>query len=99
DGCVHAMPGKQVRIYYATSSKRLADGVRSLLLRVGVPCRVKTVKKGDYRDNFHVHVTGHEHQTAFLRNVGVHGARGERVEAALQMLESITGNPNADTVP
>ena len=40
----------QARLYYATTSHRLAEDVSQLLLRVGVLARTKRVRKAGYRD-------------------------------------------------
>jgi replicative DNA helicase len=90
---------KQDRIYYATTSERLAEDVRHLLLRVGVQSRTKRMKKSTYRDCFQVHVTGRENQLRFLEDIGVHGARGAKARAALAHVSMREGNTNLDTVP
>ncbi|MEV0334102.1 replicative DNA helicase [Nocardia sp. NPDC050717] len=89
----------QARVYYASTSRRLVDDVNQLLLRLGVHGRIKTVRKGDYRPCFHLRIDGGENQTKFLRDVGVHGARGLSAEAALAELAPMTRNTNVDTVP
>jgi replicative DNA helicase len=91
--------GKQARVYYASTSRRLIDDVAQLLLRVGVHCRIKTVRKSGYRDCYHLTIDGSENQTTFLRDVGVHGQRGELAKAALIELEPMVRNTNVDTIP
>ncbi|MFD6390559.1 replicative DNA helicase [Nocardia sp. NPDC060259] len=91
--------GRQARVYYASTSRRLVDDVNQLLLRLGVHGRIKTVRKGDYRPCYHLTIDGSENQTVFLRDVGVHGARGQSAETALAELEPMTRNTNVDTVP
>jgi replicative DNA helicase len=91
--------GKQARVYYASTSRRLVDDVAQLLLRVGVHGRIKTVRKSGYRDCYHLTIDGSDNQTIFLRDVGVHGKRGEFAEAALVELEPLVRNTNVDTVP
>ncbi|GAA2757337.1 replicative DNA helicase [Actinopolymorpha rutila] len=99
DGCVHRDVRDQVRIYYATTSRRLADEVARLLLRFNVFTRIKTVRKDGYRDSHHVHVVGAENQLRFIEDVGVHGARGAIAAEVLPALRAVTANPNVDTVP
>ncbi|MEQ4208387.1 replicative DNA helicase [Actinopolymorpha sp. B9G3] len=99
DGCVHRDRRGNVRVYYASTSRRLADDVARLLLRFNVFTRVKAVKKSGYRDSYHVHVVGAENQVRFLEDVRVHGARGLVAEEILPGLRAVTGNPNLDTVP
>ncbi|MBF6191916.1 replicative DNA helicase [Nocardia implantans] len=91
--------GRQARIYYASTSRRLIDDVVQLLLRLGVHGRIKKVTKSGYRDCWHLTIDGAENQTIFLRDIGVHGARGQSARAALAQLEPMTRNTNVDTVP
>ncbi|OBK25529.1 replicative DNA helicase [Mycobacterium asiaticum] len=87
------------RIYYATTSRRLADDVTHLLLRVGVFARIKLAKKLGYRDSWHVHIYGAENQLRFLRHVGVHGTKSAPAQEVVSHLEQLVRNPNLDTVP
>ncbi|WP_306364433.1 replicative DNA helicase [Nocardia sp. CC227C] len=100
DGSVRwDVKGRQARIYYTSTSRRLIDGLAQLLLRVGVHGRIKEVHKPGYRACWHLTIDGADNQTIFLKNVGVHGARGTAAEAALLELEPMTRNTNVDTVP
>ena len=87
----------QGRIYYATTSRQLADDVVQLLLRVGVYARIKRAKKTGYRDCWHVLIYGVENQKRFLADVGVHGARGMLGRDVLSHLTAV--NTDLDTVP
>lgn len=89
----------QARIYYATTSRQLADDVTQLLLRVGVYARIKRAKKAGYRDCWHVLIYGGDNQQRFLVHVGVHGERGIKAREVLTRLRGGTRNPNCDTVP
>ncbi len=89
----------QVRLYYATTSRRLADDVGQLLLRFGIYTRTKRATKSGYRDCWHVTITGVENQTTFLAKIGVHGARGVLARQALERLQDVQANTNSDTVP
>ena len=89
----------QARIYYATTSRQLADDLCQLLLRLGVLVRIKPAKKAGYRDCFHVLIYGAENQLRFLREAGVYGNRGLTAKIVEQHLETIIGNTNIDTVP
>ncbi|MEU2033555.1 replicative DNA helicase [Nocardia amamiensis] len=91
--------GRQARVYYASTSRRLIDDVVQLLLRLGVHGRIKKVRKSGYRDCWHLTIDGSDNQTIFLRDIGVHGARGHSARAALAELEPMTRNTNVDTVP
>lgn len=89
----------QARLYYATTSRRLADDIVRLLARIDVFARIKRTTKSGYRVCYHVLVYGAENQLAFLEQAGCHGARALRAEVAKNKLRAITGNTNLDTVP
>jgi replicative DNA helicase len=100
DGCVWWDERARLgRIYYASSSRRLVDDVARLLLRFGVLTRIERIRKPRYRDGWHLHVTGSEHQRAFAQFIGVHGARGVALGEIAKRLEDIAANTNLDTVP
>jgi replicative DNA helicase len=100
DGCVwwdeRAGTG---RISYASPSRRLVDDVSRLLLRFGVLTRLERVQKAGYRDGWQLHVTGSEHQRAFVQFIGVHGARGLVAGQVAERLGAIAANTDTDTVP
>ncbi|MBY8858961.1 replicative DNA helicase [Nocardia sp. CA2R105] len=91
--------GRQARIYYASTSRRLVDDVAQLLLRVGVHARIKRITKSGYRDCWHLTIDGADNQTIFARDIGVHGARGVAAQQVLHEIEPIARNTNVDTVP
>jgi replicative DNA helicase len=91
--------GPLTRIYYATNSRRLAEDVRRLLLRLDIRARLSRTRKSGYRDSWHVRIDGKENAQRFLQMVGCHGARGEVVPEALRILGSVKPNPNVDLVP
>jgi replicative DNA helicase len=100
DGCVWWDERNEIgRIYYASTSRRLVDDVSRLLLRFGVLSRVERVQKAGYRDGWQLHVTGAEHQRAFVGFIGAHGARGAAADALGTRLRDIAANTNLDTVP
>ncbi len=90
----------QCRLYYATASLALAQDLRLLLLRLGFRGRLRTIAARDGgRPQHTVDISGVAQQVAFLREVGFHGERGERVAEILPLLEAITPSTNVDTVP
>ncbi len=98
--CIRKTRGRPlVSLYYASTSRRLADGLQTLLLRLGIQSRIYTVSKKSYRQGFNVTVSGAEHQLSFLQEVGFHGRRGDLVPEAVRILQRLIGNPNVDTVP
>jgi replicative DNA helicase len=100
DGCVHvSKSGDGGRIYYASTSRRLADDVTRLLARYNVYARIKTVHKAGYRDSYHVHVMGAENQLRFLEDIGVYGERSVPAAELSLRLRSVQPNTNLDTIP
>ncbi|MDQ4503963.1 replicative DNA helicase [Sinomonas sp. ASV322] len=88
------------RIYYASTSRRLVDGVAMLLLRFGITARVKTATpKGTYRPGYTLDVSGADDQRRFLQEIGVAGARSANCERLLEIVRATTANTNVDTVP
>jgi replicative DNA helicase len=87
------------RIYYATTSRRLADDVTRLLLRFGLNARIRVARKTGYRDGYHVDISGGADQKVFLRRINSHGARGQIGTELLAILEAVPENTNRDTLP
>ena len=86
-------------IYYATTSKKLAEGVKHLLLRLGIRSKISGIKKDDYRICYHINVQGNKHQLSFLRLIGCFGKRGEIIPRLIKDLEDIIPNTNLDIWP
>lgn len=96
------LPGRKpsAAIYYATTSRGLAEDVQHLLLRLGIWSSVRTAaKKGSYRPCYHVQVQSTPVQLRFLELVGCYGARGEIVKDLIAALKEIAPLPNTDTIP
>jgi DNA polymerase-3 subunit alpha len=89
-------------LFYATSSKRLAQQVQHLLLRLEIIGRVREVNF-PYRDGrvgYQVFVTGNENLRRFAETVAVHfrsRARRELVERLV--LAAPAGGPSKDLIP
>ncbi len=91
--------GRQGRIDYASTSRRLIDDVAQLLARLHIFCRIYRARKTGYRDSWHLHVFGTENQVRFLRDVGVNGLK---YFACREVLTNLSGGPcraNSDTSP
>jgi replicative DNA helicase len=86
-------------IYYASTSRRLANDVARLLLRFGINARIGVARKNGYRDGYHVTVSGGADQKVFLRRINAHGSRGVIGTKLLTILETIPENTNRDTLP
>jgi replicative DNA helicase len=87
------------RIYYASTSRRLADDVMVLLLRLGIFSRIYRTRKVGYRDTWQVQIPGVANQTRFLQFVDAHGAKFFAAREVLAHLKEIAPRPNSDTVP
>ena len=74
DGDGHINP-RDASAYYATSSKRLAQQVQHLLLRLGILGRMRSVMfpyRGGQRIGYQLFVTGVENLRPFAERVGCH---------------------------
>jgi replicative DNA helicase len=87
------------KVYYASSSRQLADGVMLLLARFGIISRIRNYMKADYRPSYHVTVADGPSLRTFCREIGVHGTRGELVPELLAFLDGRIVDTNADTLP
>jgi len=86
-------------LYYASSSRRLVGDLQVLLARFGIQSRIKTARKAGYRDGFQLHVYGIDNQRRFAAVIGVHGARGQRLDQVMVALHDVESNTNVDTIP
>jgi replicative DNA helicase len=48
---------------------------------------------------YNLNVFGSDHQLRFIRQIGVHGARGDSASTMAAHLQGLTANTNVDTVP
>lgn len=95
DGTINTgKDGRLVGVDFSTASRYLADGILSLLLRVGIVGRLCKTKTW-----FSVRVLGCENQRRFLAVVGAVGPRVAPAEAATRILATRKANTNVDTVP
>jgi replicative DNA helicase len=91
--------GRGGRVYYASTSRQLVDDMSRLLLRFGISCRVRRVRKSGYRDGWTLDISGCDDQRRFLGEIGVHGARGVAAQQLLGIVQNVTVGAKADTVP
>jgi replicative DNA helicase len=101
DGCVRLTGDHYASIYYASSSKRLALDVQSLLLRLGINARLSRHSQGDKgRDQFHVTLSGQSEMLDFLLIVDVLGEEKIAHKAlVLEYLLTREGKTNRDIIP
>lgn len=87
-------------VYYATSSKILAEQVQHLLLRLNIQSSVrKNRNKKGYRIMYHISIEGSQNQLKFLTKVGIAGNRKKILPAMINKLKEIVPNPNIDVIP
>jgi replicative DNA helicase len=91
--------GRSGRIYFASTSRRLLDGVASLLRRFAINGRIHDVTPGSHRPQYTLDVSGRQDQMIFLRRIGVHGARAAACKRLLEILDGVNHNTNVDTIP
>ncbi|AKG44037.1 replicative dna helicase [Streptomyces xiamenensis] len=99
DGSVTVSRSGAVRVYYATTSERLARDLQLLLLRLDIRARLRSVTGSPGRPGWTLDISGVEDQRRFLERVGVHGARARHVVTAAERLRNVRMNTNIDTVP
>ena len=87
------------RVSFASTSRRMLDGIDRLLLRFGISSRIREVTPGAHRPQYTLDVSGRDDQLVFLEKIGVHGARGYAAAALVTRLWQVKHNPNIDTVP
>ena len=87
------------KVYYASSSRALAEGVALLLSRFGIIARIRQVTKAGYRPGYHVIVADGPSLQTFCRSISVHGARGKLAVELAAYLDGRLANTNADTLP
>jgi replicative DNA helicase len=87
------------KVYYASTSRALVDGVVLLLARFGIIARIKTVRKGDYRPSYMAVVADGPGLRTFCEHIGVHGSRGQTAQRLLDEVGDRHANTNVDTLP
>ena len=99
DGSVTTSKSGAVRIYYGTTSERLARHVQLLLLRFGIIARLRAVGNSYGHPQWTVDVTGIRDQCQFLDEIGVHGEHGLSASKARRHLETMRAVGRFDTIP
>jgi replicative DNA helicase len=90
---------RTVRACYATTSRRLADGIRRALLRLDIRSRVTSAHKEGHRLRWHISVTHGDDLMRFLRLVGCGGEAGAEIGGGLRLLAMQNLEPNAELLP
>src|SRR5579863_4271766 len=98
DGSVTIAKSGNVRIYFATTSEKMAGQVLTLLLRFGIVARLRRVGNTYGNPQITVDITGVEEQSRFVNDIGVHGVRGTLADLARVRLGEMTAAGRFDTV-
>ncbi len=99
DGSVTVAKSGAVRVYYGTTSERLARELQILLLRFGITARLRAVGNAYGHPQWTLDVTGVKDQRQFLDEVGAHGERGLAAARARHRLDMMTAAGRFDTIP
>ena len=99
DGSVTVAKSGAVRVYYSTTSERLARELQILLLRFGIIARLHAVGNVYGHPQWTVDATGVKDQRQFLDEIGVYGERGLAVVEARRRLDMMTAAGRFDTIP
>jgi len=84
---------------FTTCSRRLADDVAALLLRLGIVSRTQTAQVGHYRPVYMVCINGPESQRTFLQEVGAFGPRCEPAAELLEALSEVRAHTATERLP
>jgi len=99
DGSVTVSKSGAVRVYYGTTSERLARDLQILLTRFGIRARLRAVGNTYGHPQWTLDVCGVDEQRRFLEQIGIHGERGLAADRALRRLDSMTAAGRFDTIP
>ena len=99
DGSVTVAKSGAVRVYYGTTSERLARDLHNLLLRFEINARVRAVGNTYGHPQWTVDVCGVNDQRKFIDEIAVHGSRGQNVNQARVRLDSMAAAGRFDTIP
>lgn len=102
DGCIRMKPGfYSPAVYYASSSKKLVQGVQTLLLNLSINAWLRRrSQNGKGRDQFHISITGKPDLENFAVNIGAVGKyKNESLLEITDYLEDRIANTNRDIIP
>jgi replicative DNA helicase len=84
-----------VSIYYASTSLHLIKQVQELLLKLQIQSTIRTIKKGSYRNCYHLAIQSSYSQELFLKLINSYGKRGSIKTKCLEILGNQSAkNPN-----
>ncbi len=86
-------------IYYSTTSPKMAEQIKELLVRTGIRSKITEARKENYRVCYHIIIQGKENQLKFLKKIGSYGERGRIIPKLVKYLNAIETNTNLDVIP
>jgi len=98
DGCI-SVTRLPASVFFSTCSRRLADDVAALLLRMGIVSRTHATAKDGYRLVYSVSVSGTPAQRRFIEQVGSFGPRQAPAMKLAAAIAEVEPNTNVDTLP
>ena len=99
DGSVTVANSGAVRVYYSTTSEKLARQLQTLLLRFGIIAMLHAVGNVYGHPQWTVDVKGVKDQRQFLDEIGVHGKRGLSAVQAKKRLDLMVAAGRFDNIP
>src|SRR5215831_2126752 len=99
DGSVTVAKSGNVRVYFGTTSERMARQLQTLLLRFGIVARLRAVGNTYGHPQWTVDVTGAGDQLRFIDEIGIHGKRAASAAEARARLLEMTAAGRFDTIP
>jgi replicative DNA helicase len=99
DGSITVAKSGAVRVYYATTSERMARDLQVLLLRFEIIARLRAVGNVYGHPQWTVDVKGVSDQRRFLDQIGVYGERGRTAERVQCRLDTMNAAGLRDTIP
>jgi replicative DNA helicase len=99
DGSITVAKSGGVRVYYGTTSERLARELQLLLLRFGIIARLYAVGNTYGHPQWTVDVKGVKDQRTFIDLIGAYGERGLVAIAVRRRLDAMTAAGRFDTIP
>jgi replicative DNA helicase len=99
DGSVTVAKSGAVRVYYSTTSERMARQLQTLLLRFRIVARLRAVGNSYGHPQWTVDVAGVEEQLRFIDEIGVHGKRGIAATVVRKRLCEMRAVGRFDTIP
>ncbi len=86
-------------LYYTSSSFKMAEAVKHLLLRFGIRSKINPAPKKGYRVCYQVVINGAKHQLTFFDKIGCFGKKGKKIPYIVKKLNKIRPNTNLDVWP